>query len=148
MLRSAVATAVFLKAFIRARWGYRFADRRALERWQTRRIDRYLRQALGTTRYYRERGRSKLEELPIIDKQVLLAHFRDLNRHDVSLETATALALRAETERDFRPTLPGGITVGLSSGTCGPRSVFLVSARERAAWAGTILGRLLDGRSL
>jgi putative adenylate-forming enzyme len=148
MLRSAVATAVFLKAFIRARWGYRFADRRALERWQTRRIDRYLRQALGTTRYYRERGRSKLEELPIIDKQVLLAHFRDLNRHDVSLETATALALRAETERDFRPTLPGGITVGLSSGTCGQRGVFLVSARERAAWAGTILARMLDARSL
>jgi putative adenylate-forming enzyme len=148
MLRSVFATVVFLKSFIRARWGYRFADRGALERWQRRRIDHYLRKSLGTLSFYRDRPRSRLEDLPIIDKPVLLANFQALNRHAVSLETATALALRAEAQRDFRPTLPGGITVGLSSGTCGRRGVFLVSARERAAWAGTILARMLDARSL
>jgi putative adenylate-forming enzyme len=148
MLRSIPAAATFIKAFIRARWGYRFTDRRALERWQQRRLDRYLRHALGTIGFYRHRMRSRLQDLPVIDKQLLLANFQALNRHEVSLEAATALALRAEVQRDFRPTLPGGITVGLSSGTCGRRGVFLVSARERAAWAGTILARLLDGRSL
>jgi putative adenylate-forming enzyme len=148
MLRSPVAAAIFLKAFILARWGYRFADRSALERWQKRRVDRYLRHSLGCIGFYHHRARSSLEDLPVIDKPVLLANFRDLNRHDVSLETATALALRAEAQRDFRPTLPGGITVGLSSGTSGLRGVFLVSARERAAWAGTILARTLDARSL
>ena len=148
MLRSALAAAVFLKSFIRARWGYRFADRGALERWQKRRINRYLRQSLGTVGFYRDRPRSRLEDLPIIDKPVLLANFQALNRHAVSLEAATALALRAEVQRNFRPMMPGGITVGLSSGTCGPRGVFLVSARERAAWAGTMLARMLDARSL
>jgi putative adenylate-forming enzyme len=148
MLRSALTAATFIKAFIRARWGYRFTDRRALERWQKQRLDRYLRHSLGTIGFYHHRARSRLEDLPVIDKQLLLANFQALNRHEVSLEAATAVALRAEVQRDFRPTLPGGITVGLSSGTCGHRGVFLVSARERAAWAGTILARLLDGRSL
>ena len=148
MLRSVLAAGIFLNSFIRARWGYRFADRGALERWQKRRVNRYLRQSLGAVSFYRQRPRATLEELPIIDKQVSLANFQALNRHEVSLEAATALALRAEAGRDFRPMLPGGITVGLSSGTCGHRGVFLVSARERAAWAGTLLGRLLDARSL
>jgi putative adenylate-forming enzyme len=148
MLRSIPAAATFLKAFIRARWGYRFTDRGALERWQKQRLDHYLRHCLGSIGFYHHRARSRLEDLPVIDKQLLLANFQALNRHQVSLEAATALALRAEVLRDFRPTLPGGITVGLSSGTSGQRGVFLVSARERAAWAGTILARMLDGRSL
>jgi putative adenylate-forming enzyme len=147
MLRSTLAGAIFLKAFIRARWGYRFTDRSALERWQRRRVDRYLRKSLTSSAFYRDLSRSRLEDLPIIDKHVLLANFQALNQRHVSLAAATALALRAETERDFRPTLPGDIAVGLSSGTSGQRSVFLVSAHERAAWAGTILGRMLDARS-
>jgi putative adenylate-forming enzyme len=147
MLRSVFAAAIFLKAFILARWGYRFPDRRALERWQSRRVVRYLRRSLGATGFYRDRARSRLEDLPVINKQAMLANFQALNRHDISLETATALALRAEAQRDFRPTLPGGITAGLSSGTSGHRGVFLVSAGERAAWAATILARMLDARS-
>ncbi len=63
----------------------------------------------------------------------------------VTREAAMAVALRAETSRDFAPLLPGGIAVGLSSGTSGHRGLFLASPEERAAWAGSILGRMLPG---
>lgn len=63
----------------------------------------------------------------------------------VTREAAFAVALQAEASRDFAPLLPGGIAVGLSSGTSGHRGLFLASPEERAAWAGTILGRMLPG---
>jgi len=48
----------------------------------------------------------------------------------IRLEGAWKLALTAERMRDFSTTLHG-LTVGLSSGTSGSRSVFLASAAER-----------------
>jgi len=84
----------------------------------------------------------------VIDKAAMLADFADFNEYGVQLAAATELALRAEAERDFRPTLPHGLTVGLSSGTSGQRGVFLVGRRERALWAGTLLARTLEARSL
>jgi putative adenylate-forming enzyme len=64
------------------------------------------------------------------------------------LEQALGTALQAERSRNFKPTLPGGLTVGLSSGTTGRRGVFLVSPRERQRWAGAMLARLLSGASV
>ena len=138
----------FLVAFIRARWGYRFKSRAALLAWQKRRIDRYLQGPLAATSYYSRRNRHRLEDLPSVDKQQMLAHFADFNPYRITLEGAEEVALKAEAQRNFRQNLPGSITVGLSSGTSGRRGVFLVSARERALWAGTILARVLDSRSL
>jgi putative adenylate-forming enzyme len=134
----------FIGAFVRARWGYRFNDRGALLRWQKRRIDRFLHRTLDGIAYYARQPRTQLGDLPIIDKAEMMAHFHALNRCNVSLETASTLALRAEVDRDFSPTLPLGISVGLSSGTSGRRGIFLVSPRERALWAGTVLARTLD----
>lgn len=83
-----------------------------------------------------------------MSKREFLASFDKLNRHGITLEEATATALRAEKERDFMPQLPGGITIGLSSGTSGARHVFLVGREDRCRWAGQMLARMLSPWSL
>lgn len=138
-----------LTAFARTRWGYRFEDRTALEVWQRRRLERFLRCQLPRAPFYRNYQGMALADLPVVDKATALARFADMNTHGVTLEQATELALEAEHARDFSPTLNTGtirgLTVGLSSGTQGPRGVFLASPQERALWAGILFARTLDG---
>lgn len=138
-----------LTAFVRTRWGYRFADRAALEVWQRRRLERFLRHQLPRAPFYRNYQGTALADLPIVDKATALTRFTDMNTHGVTMEQATELALEAENARDFSPTLNTdtirGLTVGLSSGTQGPRGVFLASPQERALWAGILFARALDG---
>lgn len=126
--------------FIRTRW---------LPQWPARwRLRRFLRQAVRQCPHYQELEAPRLENFPLMAKRNFLAHFADLNRHHITLEEATATALRAESERDFQPQLPGGVTVGLSSGTSGTRHVFLVGRADRCRWAGQIFARMLSRESL
>lgn len=141
-------SAGFAKAFVRTRWGLRFKDRSSLEAWQQRQVTAFLSKHLQKTAFYRGCSGKSLSELPIVDKATTLAHFAGFNRHAISLEQATAVALAAEESRDFRPTLDAGLTVGLSSGTQGPRGVFLASPQERATWAGILLARTLSSSLL
>jgi putative adenylate-forming enzyme len=127
-------------AFARARWGRRPHDRAALEALQQKRLARFLADVLPRAPFYRDRPRT-LAELPIVDKATTLARFAEFNTVGVTLDRALEVALAAERSRDFAPTLPGGVTVGLSSGTSGTRGVFLVSDAERARWAGVMLAR-------
>ncbi len=78
-----------------------------------------------------------------MDKQKMLAGFDDLVTVPVTFAQTMAEAHRGWEQRDFSHTLPGGMAVGLSSGTSGRTGVFLASERERAAWAGAVLGRAL-----
>jgi putative adenylate-forming enzyme len=133
-------------SFAGARRGPRPSDRAALLRTQERRLARFLSRSLPKAPFYRSYAGKPLDALPIVDKARMLADFTDFNTYGVTLERALAVALAAEQSRDFRPTLKAGgeeLTVGLSSGTSGTRGVFLVSAAERARWAGLLLGRLL-----
>jgi putative adenylate-forming enzyme len=113
-------------------------------RARERRLRRFLAKVRRESPFYRGLG----DEWPILTKSEFLEHFGDLNRHRFSLKEATAAALRAERDRDFRPELPGGVTVGLSSGTSGTRHVFLVGRSERCRWAGQMLARTLAPKSL
>lgn len=139
-----------LAAFAAARWLRRFGSRAALERHQRRRLARHLRFLRRSSPWFRD-APAALEELPLMDKAVMMAHFDELNTVGVDLATASAIALDAERQRAFGETL-GGVSVGLSSGTSGHRGVFVVSPRERDRWAGTMLaltlprGRLLGHR--
>ena len=81
-------------------------------------------------------------EVPVTDKARMMANFGDLVTVDVTAERAMEVALRADVDRRLTPTVEG-LTVGLSSGTSGSRGLFLVSPREQAAFAGTILARML-----
>lgn len=143
MTGAGVQLGVLVRAFARARWGHRFASRAALLAWQERRVRAFLAGPLRRAPFYRDLAAARPDELPVVDKAAMLARFAEFNTAGVGLDAATAVAERAERERDFRPTLPGGLTVGLSSGTSGRRSVFVVSRRERSVWAGTILARTL-----
>ncbi len=135
-----------LASFAGARWGPHSANRAALLRTQQRRLARFLAMTLPKAPFYRPYAGRPLQTLPIVDKAKMLADFTAFNTFGVSLDQALAVALAAEQSRDFRPTLQVNgedLTVGLSSGTSGTRGVFLVSATERARWAGLLLGRLL-----
>lgn len=138
---------VAARAFAAARWGRRPRDRDALLALQQARLSRFLIDVLPKAPFYRDHPRS-LGELPIVDKATTLAHFASFNTVGISHEHALSVALAAEVSRNFAPTLPGGITVGLSSGTSGTRGIFLVSPAERARWAGVLLARLLTPASL
>ena len=128
---------------LRTRWGLRFASRDRLLRWQATRLARFRHHVLANVPFYAAQAGKDLSALPVMTKERLLENFQASNRAGIGLEQATRVAAEAERSRDFAPTI-GDVTVGLSSGTHGPRGVFLVSARERAMWAGIMLGRALS----
>ncbi|MBK8049581.1 MAG: adenylate cyclase [Anaerolineales bacterium] len=117
-----------------------------MQTFQYRRARQIVAYAAAHSPFYRnlwgENNHHIWQELPTVDKTAMMAHFETFNTVGVSKEDALAVALRAETTRDFRPTV-GKFTVGLSSGTSGHRGLFLVSPQEQAAWAGVILARAL-----
>jgi putative adenylate-forming enzyme len=139
---------VLLMHYMRTRYGRRWTDRAAFERWQERQVLRQLRFVKERSAFYRElweeRPLEQWRQFPTIDKAAMMAHFDRLNTADIRKEAAMEVALEAESTRDFRPRI-GNVTVGLSSGTSGNRGLFLVSDREQAAWAGTMLAKVLPG---
>ncbi len=137
--------------FAGTRWGQHPTSRAALLRTQQKRLARFLATTLSKAPFYASYAGKPLANLPIVDKAKLLADFAGFNAFGVSLDQALAVALAAEQSRDFQPTLRANgeeLTVGLSSGTSGTRGVFVVSAAERARWAGLLLGCLLSREGL
>jgi putative adenylate-forming enzyme len=116
--------------------------------WQRQKLRRYLTYGLAHIKFYEPLDRRDLSLLPVVEKTHMLVAFEQFNRPGFALDQVLAVAAQAEREREFKPTLPGGITVGLSSGTSGQRGVFLASERECAIWAGTILARVLSAHAL
>jgi putative adenylate-forming enzyme len=130
--------------YLQTRYHARRRNRAAIRAWQAAQMARQVAWVLEHSPFYRAwwGGTDTWAEAPIITKQVMMAHFDTLNTVGVAKEEALAVALRAERERNFMPTVRG-VTVGLSSGTSGTRGLFLVSPQERLAWAGSILAKLL-----
>lgn len=139
---------VGLHAFARTRWGYRFSDRSDLERYQKAKLERFIKSIAVSVPFFSHQKSLNLDELPVMNKETMQRHFSELNRSGIDLDTAMEAGLRAERERDFKPTLACGITVGLSSGTSGRSSVFLANNRERSIWAGTVMARVLSSKAL
>ncbi|GAB2920031.1 hypothetical protein GCM10027093_68400 [Paraburkholderia jirisanensis] len=131
-------------AFIRTRWGLRFRDRESLEHWQSMQLARFIRTSLQEAPFYRSCAGGDLASLPIVDKAITLAQFEAFNTRGISLADATSAALAAEQSRRLPDGFDPALTAGLSSGTQGPRGVFLASSQERATWAGILLARTLD----
>ncbi len=122
----------------------RSRSRAAIRAWQAHQMARHVEWVLDHSPFYREwwQGSDAWMNAPVINKQIMMKNFDTLNTIGVTKEAALEVALRAERERDFVPTLRD-VTVGLSSGTSGTRGIFLVSHAERLAWAGAILAKLL-----
>ena len=138
---------LILRNFVQARWGLHFTQRDKLEAWQKKCLGYYFRSTLPRASYYADLRINTIEQLPYMDKSVMMEEFSSRNTANISKEEAQILALQAERSRDFSPTLIhptlGELTVGLSSGTSGHPGLFLVSREERLRWAGILLGKTL-----
>lgn len=135
--------AVLAWHLLRTRWGLRFASRPRLLRWQAARLERFKRRVLARVPLHAPLVDQPFETWPTMSKQRLLDNFEASNARGITLQHALQVGAEAERSRDFSPAI-GDVTVGLSSGTHGPRGVFLVSSRERAQWAGVMMARALS----
>lgn len=122
--------------------------RSRLADWQEKRIIRHVDRVRQASLFYRKLWEGVASEnwrsFPVIDKEMMMNHFDELNTVGLSRDQAMDAALQAEQTRDFKP-MVNGVTVGLSSGTSGNRGLFIVSEREQAAWSGTVLAKMLPG---
>ena len=132
--------------FLAARRRWRDLSGERLVAFQDARARATVRFVAARSGFYREHWAGHdLERwgaLPTVDKAAMMGHFDRFNTVGVRKDAALEVALRAERDRNFSPTI-GPLTVGLSSGTSGHRGVFLVSPAEADAWAGVILARAL-----
>lgn len=147
-MTGALRLARILYAYVQSRY-FRVREVKTLQRRQLAALTRHFDWLALQSAYWQDRVGSsstppleRLKGMSIVDKKTWLADFDEANTVGLTLAAAQDVALRAERDRDFSPTL-NGVTVGLSSGTSGSRGVFVVSAKEQATWAGTVLGRLL-----
>ncbi|HEX7831027.1 MAG TPA: F390 synthetase-related protein [Thermoanaerobaculia bacterium] len=135
-----------LLTFLGARRRFHSLRGDALTRYQDERARAVVQHAIANAPFYRAlyEGHDPRDwrSLPTIDKQSMMANFDTFNTRGVRRDDAMAIALRAERDRDFAPSIDG-LTVGLSSGTSGHRGLFLVDEREQQTWAATILARAL-----
>lgn len=129
-----------------AQWRWKHGSQANLAAFHNRRMGQITAHAFQHAPFYRQHWHghdlAQWQTLPPVDKRLMMEHFSTLNTRGIEREQALQIALRAEQQRDFTPTI-AGLTVGLSSGTSGHRGLFLVSAAEQRAWAGTILARTL-----
>lgn len=132
--------------FLRARWRWQHLRGQRLQHYQERRAQQIMAYTSQHSPFYRDHWSGhdlqNWQELPLVDKQLMMTNFDTFNTRGIKRDTAMEVALRAERSRDFHSSLDG-LTVGLSSGTSGHRGLFLASREEQAAWAGTILARTL-----
>lgn len=119
-----------------------FRDTAQLQRHQQQQLKRFFKRTLSQSPYFSAWLDKPLSALPLMDKQLMMAHFDELNTAGLKLADVLECAHQAERSRDFSPTLCG-YSVGLSSGTTGKRGAFIVSADEQIRWAAIILAKLL-----
>ena len=118
-------------------------NRNALIKLQEKRLKYFLR-SLVRSPYYKPfcSDEPELKDFPITNKSVFMENFTQINTCNISLNNAMEVATQAEINRNFNP-MVGKFTVGLSTGTCGNRGIFLASENERAKWVAGILDRVI-----
>lgn len=143
--------------FLAGRWRFRRLRGEALRRYQAKQADVVFAHAVAHSPFFRALASSASSSsasssssspswstMPVIDKARMMQAFDTYNTRGVTAAAATALATKAEQTRDFTPRLDG-LTVGLSSGTSGHRTISLLDDDELYGFVGFMLGRMLDG---
>lgn len=92
--------------------------------------------------FYKNYFQKEISEFPLINKSIFMDNFNNINTCNIDKKEAMEIALKAETSRNFTPTI-NGVTIGLSSGTSGSRGLFLVNNNERARWVAAVLDRVI-----
>ncbi len=119
-----------------------FTSRRALHKYQKKKIKKHLEYLRIKSEFYKRIGFSNLEELPVINKKIMMDNFEALNTAGINRSEAETLAIESEKSRDFTPQI-NGITIGLSSGTSGNKSIFLASEKDRIKYVAAIFKKVL-----
>jgi len=138
-LRGAIEIAA---SYIQARRLGKLRTREQLLAHQQKRLERLRQNVMLKSPFYAPWASAPFDAWPVMTKARWMDHFDAINTVGVTLNEAAAVAERAESSRDFKPTVRG-VTVGLSTGTSGSRGLFMASAAERHRWAGTLLAKLL-----
>lgn len=109
-------------------------DRPALQRWQQRRVARWLACDVPRVDAFRAPAH-RLEDLPVMDKAHLMADFSRYNTARITNDQGWAAFAGS---RQI-----GDLIVGASTGTSGNRGLFVISQRERLslAWGDPGQGR-------
>ncbi|WP_341366059.1 CoF synthetase [Yoonia sp. BS5-3] len=115
----------------------RCRDEAQLAALANRRLDHWLRHSVPRVPYYAGRQIRRLDDLPIIDKETVMADFAAFNRAGITAE--------AGWDAFAGDKMIGPYIVGASTGTSGNRGLFVVSQQERFRWLGTILAKALPG---
>ncbi len=126
------------------KWRGYFRDRTALSAFQNKKLRQFFKTVLPHAPFYAPllKMENKLDDFPLVNKEFFMENFEALNTKSISKEEALHVALKAESDRDFRSELKG-VTIGLSTGTSGKRGIFMVSEDERAQWAAMVMTRVV-----
>lgn len=131
-----------LKTFVEVRWTRKFKDRESLEKYQKKMLDKQIKFIKDNSSYFKKIKFNSFEEIPYMDKKIMMDNFNELNTVGVNKDEALELAINSEKTREFEEKL-NGISVGLSSGTSGHRGLFVLSDKEIATWVGGVMAKLL-----
>ena len=137
----------FIRGYLKSRLAHRrFPSREALVTWQEKQVRRHLLWLSNHSPFYskilKNSNVSNWCQLPVMTKAKMMENFDELNTASLKKNKILAFALANEKSREFDKEM-GSITVGLSSGTSGNKGIFVITAKERAHWAGYILARML-----
>lgn len=119
-----------------------FKNRLALETYQKQQLDKFKHRILRKSPYFRQFIDQPFESWPLMNKQVMMENFDQMNTAHLCCDELMALAQQSEMQRDFSAK-KGQFSIGLSSGTSGQRALFVVSPKEQQLWAGGILAKML-----
>ena len=97
---------------------------------------------LSKSPFYNSYITNSFENFPVLEKKDFLKNFDLINTKSIKYVNAVKVALKAENTRNFKPSI-NEITVGLSTGTSGNKSVFLASENERAYWTAAVIDRVI-----
>jgi putative adenylate-forming enzyme len=117
-------------------------SRSQLNKVKSRRLKILLRHLKNSPFYKFSASQNSLEAFPVINKEVFMQNFDEINTRGIKKADAFKLANEAEKSRDFSATL-NGITVGLSTGTSGNKGLFLAGEKERAKWVAAVIHRVI-----
>ncbi len=119
-----------------------FRNRGELEAYQQKRLAHFKRKVLAKSPYFQRYINQPLSNFPIMNKQIMMDNFDEMNTAGLLSQTLLECAQKSEQSRDFAPKV-GRYSVGLSSGTSGRRGLFVVSPEEQNVWSGSMLAKML-----
>ena len=125
------------RAYLRSRGlQKKLNSRKAIKTYHAQKLQGLTQHLTTTLPFYSTAHAQNFKSLPIINKQIMLENFADMNLPNVELEAVKA-AISNETYKVFE------YNIGQSTGTSGNRGYYIISDKERYVWLGTILAKTL-----